>query len=275
MSIEQRLEQLAYGMGQRFAALRERISETMAAAVTEMQNAQSRMELTLERAIAAIKPGEKGDPGESVKGDKGDKGDAGESVKGEKGEKGDKGDKGDPGESIKGDKGDPGERGEPGPRGSFDAPRAWAEGVHYQGELTFLDGSTWCARRDTAARPPHDDWAPVALGGADAYAGEARGLYDRSEEYRKLDRVAHDGSEWIAKRDDPGALPGDGWMLGARAGKRGEKGERGERGQAGIGITKVTLDDENYAVVLGLTDGGTVRLNLQPLFERYDQERGT
>lgn len=52
--------------------------------------------------------GEKGEPGESIKGDKGDKGDPGESIRGEKGEPGES-IKGDPGESIRGEKGEPGE----------------------------------------------------------------------------------------------------------------------------------------------------------------------
>jgi integrin beta 3 len=240
MSIEQRLEDLAFGMGQRFAALRKQVDDTVALAIAELR-------------LTKVERGEKGDPGE----------------KGEKGETGvgEKGDKGDPG--------DRGERGDPGPKASFDAPAAWIEGVHYQGELTFLDGSTWCARCDTAQRPPHDDWAPVALAGLDGRTGDARGLYDPSVAYSKLDRVSLDGSEWIAKCDDPGLLPGDGWMLAARAGSRGKPGERGpkgERGERGIGVEQVTAD--GYALVLALSDGKTLKLDLRGMFERYDQERG-
>jgi len=70
------------------------------------------------------KPGDKGEPGESIVGEKGDigpmgpQGIPGESIVGEKGDRGnqgDKGDKGDPGQ--KGDKGDKGERGERGFQG--------------------------------------------------------------------------------------------------------------------------------------------------------------
>ena len=283
MLIEQRLEQLAYSMGQRFAALRERAKETVDAAIAEMQANQSRMSLDLERAIASIRNGEpgkdgaKGDPG--APGKDGKDGQDGKGDVGERGEKGDKGEKGDPGEKgigQKGDKGDPGERGDTGPRGSLDAPAAWQEGIHYQGDLTFLDGSTWCARRDTAARPGRDDdWAPVALAGRDGLSGEARGLYDPAAKYRKLDRVAHNGCEWIAARDDPGPLPGDGWKVGAQRGLRGKPGlagERGPPGPEGVGVEDVTMD--GYAVIQLLSNGKTVTLDFRSMFERYDRERG-
>jgi len=65
------------------------------------------------------------------------------------------------------------------------------------------------------------------------YAGEARGLFDETATYRGLDRVALDGSEWIARCDNPGPLPGDGWMLSAKVGRKGDPGPRGERGPRG------------------------------------------
>jgi hypothetical protein len=71
------------------------------------------------------------------------------------------------------------------------------------------------------------------IDGKDAYPGEARGLYDPEATYRALDVVSLNGSEWRAKKDDPGPLPGDGWMLSAQRGKRGEQGQRGERGMDG------------------------------------------
>lgn len=237
----------------------------------------------IEARLLAVRDGDKGERGETgekgERGDPGEKGEAGQTgEKGDRGEAGEKGERGEPGESIKGDKGDPGDRGEPGPRGSFNAPAAWVEGVHYQGGLTFLDGSTWCARRDTAARPPHDDWAPVAMAGIDGISGEARGLYDPDAAYLKLDRVAMDGSEWIARQDDPGPLPGDGWMLSARAGSKGKTGDRGlmgppgDKGADGIGIAEVTVRD--FSVILEMTDGRTSRIDLRGMFERYHQERG-
>jgi integrin beta 3 len=115
----------------------------------------------------------------------------------------------------------------------------------------------------------------VALAGGDGRTGDARGLYDPLAAYLKLDRVSFDGSEWIAKLDDPGAIPGDGWMLSAKAGSKGKPGERGpkgERGEPGIGIDGVAAD--GYALALTLTNGKTLRLDLRGMFERYDQERG-
>ena len=97
-----------------------------------------------------------------------------------------------------------------------------------------LDGSTWQARQDTAQRPPHADWAPIAARGADAPVGRVCGLFDEQAEYRLFDVVTFNGSEWRARRDAPGAPgQGDGWAIGASKGKRGDRGERGERGLAG------------------------------------------
>ena len=69
--------------------------------------------------------------------------------------------------------------------------------------------------------------------GQAAYAGRARGLWNEAESYRAMDVVAHNGSEWRAVVDDPGPLPGDGWVLGAK-GSRGKPGERGPPGPAAV-----------------------------------------
>ena len=98
--------------------------------------------------------------------------------------------------------------------------------------------------------------------GVDGRTGEARGLYAPGETYRKMDRVAHDGSEWIAMHDDPGPLPGDGWMLGAK----------GRKGKPGAGIQRAMAKD--YTLVLETTDGKKLTVDLRGMFERYDEERG-
>lgn len=108
----------------------------------------------------------------------------------------------------------------------------------------------------------------------DAYPGSAHGRFDPDATYRKLDRVAHDGSEWIARKDDPGPLPGDGWMLAAKAGSRGKPGERGPqgpKGEPGIGIKGGFCKD--YALKLMLDDGRSVTIDFRPMFDRYDVER--
>jgi integrin beta 3 len=270
------LEQIVEGMAAAFALEKARL-------LLELERIKNEMS----QRMAALRDGDKGDPGapgeRGDKGDPGEKGDTGaEGAQGQQGEPGPAGETGPRGEpglpgepGPRGERGDPGERGDAGPPGAFLPPDAWVEGVHYQGELRFCDGSTWCARCDTAQRPPHGDWAPVALAGLDGRTGDARGLYDPAAAYLKLDRVCLDGSEWIAKCDDPGALPGDGWMLSARAGskgKPGERGQKGDRGDPGIGIERVTTD--GYAFVVALTNGKTVTFDLRGMFERYDQERG-
>lgn len=164
-----------------------------------------------------------------------------------------------------------GEPGPPGPPGKFLAPEPWKDGVHYANGLACCDGSTWCARRDTAERPPHPDWALVAMAGkdgVDGITGEARGKYTEGERYQKLDRVSFNGSEWIARRDDPGPLPGEGWMLGAQK----ARGKPGPAGPPGTGLETIRLKD--WSLQFALTDGNTVSLDLRSLFERYDRERG-
>ena len=104
--------------------------------------------------------------------------------------------------------------------------------------------------------------------GEPAYGGRACGLYSATEAYRAMDVVTHNGSEWRAVRDDPGELPGDGWMLGAK-GTRGKPGERGERGMAGPqgppgnGIADIRLEDG--VLVFLMTDGRHRQFSLEDL----------
>jgi HK97 family phage portal protein len=70
---------------------------------------------------------------------------------------------------------------------------------------------------------------PPGPPGEPAYPGRARGLYSPAEAYRAMDVVSFNGSEWRAITDEPGPLPGEGWMLGAK-GSRGKRGERGAPG---------------------------------------------
>jgi integrin beta 3 len=142
--------------------------------------------------------------------------------------------------------------------------------VHYQGALVFHEGSTWCARAVTAEEPPHHDWAPVAMAGRDGYVGEARGLFDPAASYRGLDRVAFNGSEWVARQDNPGPLPGDGWMLAAKVGAKGERGDRGPRGEPGEpGISLANAKLVEWAI----TDG-KASIDLLPLFDKFREEAG-
>jgi integrin beta 3 len=236
-------------------------------------------------------PGGRGEPGEP--GQRGERGADGEpGAPGERGEAGANGAAGEPGAAgergAPGERGPAGERGERGPPGLFKAPARFKAGtIYYEGDLTYHEGSTYCALRDTAATPPHEDFQPVAYRGRDAYAGKPCGLYDEKRtDYRAMDVVSFNGSEWRAARDDPGPLPGDsnGWVLGAKGSKgkpgdkgergepgaRGLQGERGERGDPGIGIAAHAVVD--YAVEIELTNGERLVLDLAPMFERFASE---
>jgi hypothetical protein len=100
------------------------------------------------------------------------------------------------------------------------------------------------------------------VNGRDGITGEPRGKYDPAESYSKFDRVSMNGSEWIARRDQPGILPGDGWMLGAQ----------GKRGRPGVGIQAASV--KGYSLVLEMSDGKPLTVDLRGMFERYDEERG-
>lgn len=102
---------------------------------------------------------------------------------------------------------------------------------------------------------------PPGPPGPAAYAGQARGLWNADGVYRAMDVVALNGSEWRAVKDNPGPLPGDGWMLGAKGskgdkgerGSKGDRGDRGERGPPGVGIKDILA--ENGITIVQLTDG--------------------
>jgi len=101
---------------------------------------------------------------------------------------------------------------------------------------------------DGPAGPP----GPEGPQGPIGYVGRACGLWNPEGDYAAMDLVAFNGSEWRALRDDPGALPGDGWMLSAQ-GRKGDKGERGHKGEPGdrgppgrdgVGIKDIVLDGD-------------------------------
>lgn len=109
---------------------------------------------------------------------------------------------------------------------------------------------------------------PAGVNGKDAYAGEAKGLFDPAVEYRALDVVSYNGSEWRAKYDNPGEMPGPGWMLSACKGKRGDRGERGANGRDGVSPVAVYL--RGTELITTLTDGAELKADLSGLSERTD-----
>jgi hypothetical protein len=113
--------------------------------------------------------------------------------------------------------------------------------------------------------------------GPEPYVGEVCGLYDSAREYRKYDLVSLHGAEWRARQDSPGALPGDGWALAAKAGERGKRGEIGPAGMRGLPGNPAPVIVEwamrDYRAVPVLSDGSVgPPLDLRALFEQYHAE---
>jgi hypothetical protein len=222
-------------------------------------------------------PGEKGERGEpGAKGDPGEKGEPG--VPGERGESGRDGAPGRDG--IDGKDGAPGERGPEGPPGKLPLVREWEDRVHYEGDVTSCDGATWQALRDTAKRPPHADWRCLAAAGIDGRSLSIRELFDPEAVYAALDVVALNGGSFVARRDNPGPCPGDGWQLLASPGKRGrdgergergekgEPGERGERGERGVAPVALVFNDKSGILTMTLEDGAELQADFYPLLSR-------
>ncbi len=107
--------------------------------------------------------------------------------------------------------------------------------------------------------------------GPEPYVGEVCGLFDPERQYRKYDLVTFRDSEWRARCDEPGELPGDDWALSARAGSKGKQGERGERGPA---ISIAGWEQRDFRIVPVMSDGSIgPPLDLRAIFEQYDAER--
>jgi hypothetical protein len=157
--------------------------------------------------------------------------------------------------------------------------RAWAEDeITYAGNVVSHDGGTWQAQKDTAQKPPHRDWLPIALGGRSAVSPVVRGTFDISQSYDALNIVALNGSSFIARWNDPGECPGDGWQLIASCGKagkpgpKGDRGERGERGLPGPSVLRGEIDRESYTLKLIMSDGRELPILCRDLFIQYHED---
>ena len=229
--------------------------------------------------------GPQGEPG--IPGVRGDKGDPGE--RGEVGPQGPPGERGEPG--IPGARGEPGERGERGEKGEKGEPgtlplvKAYVpDTVHYAGDAVTHAGALWQATKDTGQAPPHADWICLAAAGADGITPTVRSTYDAAVKYARLDIVALDGTTFIARKDDPGKCPGDGWQLMSVRGKpgikglpgeRGQRGEKGDPGAAAPTILAWKIDRVNYLVTPIMSDASEVpAIEMRALFEQFHDERG-
>ena len=108
--------------------------------------------------------------------------------------------------------------------GKLPVSKIWCpESVTYGGEVASYDGSLYQARKDTARIPTGSDWICVARAGCDGRTPKVCGPYDVRKSYARLDIVVCDnGTSFIAKRDDPGPCPGNGWEMLAARGRSGE-----------------------------------------------------
>ena len=174
-----------------------------------------------------------------------------------------------------------------GPPGKLESVKDHVEGqVYYERDLVVAgDGALYQAKRDTAATPPHTDWRCITRAGRDgkdALNFRIEGTCDPAAKYRRLSIVTLNGSSFVARHDDPGPCPGEGWQLLASAGKRGKqgpKGERGERGSMGPLATAARIAsseiDAEYNLNLRYTDGSRDTIPLRPAFAQFFSETGT
>jgi hypothetical protein len=109
-----------------------------------------------------------------------------------------------------------------------------------------------------------------------ALARRIRGTHDPKAEYCANDMVAKDGGTFIARRNNPGPLPGDGWQLLARQGQRGIAGERGAPGRDARQITGWIVDRSNYRITPRMSDNTLgAALELRELFEPSEDSTAT
>jgi hypothetical protein len=174
-----------------------------------------------------------------------------------------------------------------GPPGKLEIVKDHIEGqVYYERDLVVAgDGALYQAERDTAATPPNADWRCITRAGRDgkdALNFRIEGTCDPAAKYRRLSIVTLNGSSFVARHDDPGPCPGEGWQLLASAGKRGQqgpKGERGERGSMGPLATAARIAsseiDAEYNLNLRYTDGSRDTIPLRSAFAQFFSETGT
>ena len=150
--------------------------------------------------------------------------------------------------------------------------------VHYAAQVVAHGGSLWQAQKDTGQAPPHDDWLCLARSGLDGMSPRVRGTYQEGESYRSLDIVAFNKGSFIARKDNPGPIPGDDWQLLTAHGVKGEMGKRGpagERGPAGSHIARWQIDQRSYTAKPIMSDGSAgAALDLRDLFEQFQHDAG-
>lgn len=153
--------------------------------------------------------------------------------------------------------------------GRLPVVKAWEDRVYYEGEVCSHGGATYQASVDTGRAPPHTDWTCIAAkgrDGSDADQIELCGTFDGERDYRRLSVVMLNGASFIAKKDEPGTCPGEGWQLMSQQGKRGGPGEV-KKADRGTRPTKMNVSDDGV-LRLAMDDGSSVECDLYPLLAR-------
>jgi len=145
--------------------------------------------------------------------------------------------------------------------------KAWADGVHYEGDVVTYNGATYQAQRDTGREPSHEEhWACIAAAGVEGKGYTSKGTWKADAEYQARDVVMLKGSTFAARIDNPGTCPGDGWHLWASRGSKGE-GQKGDKGDAGASIVDVSADDQGL-FTFRMADGRELNADLYPALSR-------
>lgn len=158
--------------------------------------------------------------------------------------------------------------------GKLPLVRSWEDKVHREGEVISFDGGTYQALRDTGKQPTHADWICLAAPGKNGMDGRSitiRGTYNADENYSALDQVTLNGASFTAKKDNPGACPGEGWQLSSAQGKTGRPGEpgksiKGDPGKAAV-VVKGHVDEQGL-LTLENSDGSTVEVDFYPVLSK-------
>jgi hypothetical protein len=233
--------------------------------VAEFDARVSNLERRAAERLATVRDGKDGEPGPP-------------GPPGADGRDGEQGPPGEPGKDGRdGVDGRDGKDGADGRDGKLPAVRLWEPAsVFYEGEAVSHAGATWQAIRDTGSEPPGEHWrclASAGAPGADGRGFDVRGTWAAEEAYRARDVVIIGGSSFVARRDDPGPCPGEGWQLFASAGSKGKPGEQGpagktgERGPPGPAVVSMDIGDDGL-LVLRNSDGSEVALDMYPLLNR-------
>jgi len=106
-----------------------------------------------------------------------------------------------------------------------------------------------------------------------ALATRVCGTFHPGTNYVRGDIVALDGGSFLARKDNPGRCPGDGWQLVARQGQRDIAGPKGERGPPGKTVDGWIVDRSTYVVTPRFNDGSLgPPLELRELFAPSQQD---